>query len=193
MKQWTIAIAAVAVLVAAALGTVYYVAGTPQYSLYLLKRAVRDHDRETFDRHFDVDRIVTSAIEREVGPLPAGPRIVSQKATDTLIPASDALIRERLDERFDDPDAAPVMSMSVDSVRYQNNAAFVTLRDANDGSTTTLTMERMRDRHWKVVDIDLAKANIQYSLKEARERAEALLPPETPAVTRPSLPPDFRP
>jgi hypothetical protein len=73
-------------------------------------------------------------------------------------------------------------------VRYQGNAAIVTLKEPSDGSTTTVTLERMSDRHWKVVEIDLAKIDVQFSLAEVRERAEQLLAPETPKVTKPSLP-----
>lgn len=186
MRSWIIAIASVAALVALTLGALYYVGGTPQYSLYLLRNAVREGDRDTFDHHFDVAKVVTNVVERAVGGVRAGPQIVSQKATDEIIPAADKLIRERIDERFDDPSAAPVLDMGIDSVRYQNNAAFVTLK-GSDGATTTLTLERMRDRHWKVVDLDLAKANVQFSLAEARQKAEELLPPEMPKVTKPDL------
>ena len=188
MKPWTIALAAVVALVAASLGVVYYIGGTPQYSLYLLRKAAREGDRDAFYHYFDVTKVVTNTVERAVGGVPAGPLIVSQKATDMIIPAADKLIRDRIDERLDDPGSAPVMNMSVDSVRYQNNAAFVTLRDASDGSTTTLTLERMSDRQWKVVDLDLSKASVQFSLAEARERAEQLLGPKLPQVSRPALP-----
>jgi hypothetical protein len=189
MNRRNIAIGAAALLILATLGTMYYVAGTPQYSLYLLKKSVADHDRDAFRRYFDIDRVVSSTVERAVGGrIPAGPNVVSDKARNMLIPASEMIIRERLDERFDDPSSAPVLGMKVDSVRYQNNAAFVTLENPSDGSTTALTLERTSDRHWKVVDIDLAKANIQYSLNEARERAEQELPPEMPQVNKGQLP-----
>jgi hypothetical protein len=187
MKTWVIVGAAVGLLAVLGLGTIYYVAGTPQYSLYLLRRAAREGDRDAFYHYFDVDGVVTHAVEHAVGGVKAGPRVVSQKAVDTLIPASSMLIKQRIEERLDDPDSAPILGMSVDSVRYQNNAAFVTLKSPSDGTPTTLMLERMSDRHWKVVDLDLAKANVQYSLDEARERAEDLLPPETPQVTRPGL------
>ncbi len=184
MSKWTIVAAALAVVVLGILGTLYYVAGTPQYTLYLVKKSIASGDREVFYRHFDVGRVVTSAVERAVGGVPAGPGVVSAKANEELIPASDKLIRERIEDRLDDPSAAPVMKMAIDSVRYQNNAAIVTLKDRSDGSTTSLTLERMPDRQWKIVDIDLAEANVQYSLNEARERAEELLPPDLPKVNK---------
>jgi hypothetical protein len=188
MKTWIIVAAVLGAALAATLGTIIYIGGTPQYSLYVLKRAVEDGDRDTFYHHFDVARVVSGSIERAVGGVPAGPRIVSQKATDMLVPAADILIRQRIEERLDDPASAQAMKMKVDSVAYRGKAAIVTLKDPADGSTTVLTLEQMSDRHWKVVDVDLGKINVQFSLAEVRERAEELLAPETPDVTKPKLP-----
>ena len=188
MKAWVIVVAAFALMAAATLGVIYYVGGTPQYSLYVLRRSVQEGDRDTFYHHFDVARVVSSSIERAVGGVPAGPRIVSQKATDMLVPAADILIRQRIEERLDDPSSAAALNMKVDSVRYQGNTAIVTLKDPSDGSTTTLSLERMSDRHWKVVDVDLAKINVDFSLKEVRDRAEELLAPETPKISKPTAP-----
>lgn len=187
-NKWTITAAALLILAAGALGAMYYVAGTPQYSLYQLKRSIADHDRTTFRKHFDVDRVVVATVESKVGNIPAGPNVVSDKAQTMLMPASEAIILERLDERFDDPSSAQILDMKIDAVRYQGDAAFVTLKDPKDGSTTTLTLARNPDRGWRVVAMDLAKANIAYSLDEARQRAEQTFKPEMPAITKPNIP-----
>lgn len=175
----------VAILVIGVLGTMYYIAGTPQYSLYLVGKAARSGDRETFYRHFDVDRVISSSVERAVGGVPAGPRIVSKKATDTLIPAASRLLRERIDEKLDSPDTAPILGMELDGVEQVNNAAIATLRNPSDGSTTKVILVPSGDRHWKIVEIDLAKANIAFDMNEVRERAEELLGPPVPGVTPP--------
>lgn len=188
MKKMYVAIALLAVVAASALGAIYYVAGTPQYSLYLLRKAVREKDYDTFTEHFDVHAVVLHAVERAVGGVAAGPRIVSQKANDVLIPASDKLIRQRLDDQLNQPDAVPALGMEIDSVRYTQFAAYVTLKDPKDGSTTTITMERLPNRQWKVIDVDLGKLGVQYSLEEARQRAEELVPPEMPKTVTPSVP-----
>lgn len=182
-----IVVALVAVLAAGLLGAIYYVAGTPQYSLYLLRNAARDGDRATFRRHFDLERVIASAIERKIGGVPAGPRIVSQKATERLIPAAEELLRERIDERLDDPGAAALLNMEVDSVRHTETAALVTLRDPADGSTTSLTLVPTSGRHWKVVDVDLTKASVNFTIDEVRQRAEATIPPALP-IQRPGMP-----
>lgn len=188
MKRIGIALAVFAALAVVVVGTLYYVAGTPWYSLYVIQKSIREGDRDTFYRHFDVTKVVSHAVDRAVGGIPAGPQIVSQKATEMLIPASDAIIREQIDARFDDPGSAPAAWMKYDSARYQNNFVFVKLADPKDASkSTTVTLERMPDRQWKVVDLDLTKIGVDYTLQAARQRAEELLPPEMPAKRRPNL------
>ena len=188
MKTWQLVTAGLVVVVVGVLGTLYYVAGTPQYSLYVIRKAVRAGDRATFYAHFDTAKVVSSAIQRELrGILPAGPGIVSKKAQDMLIPASEKLIKDRIEARLDEPEPIQQLAMSIDDVKYTGNAAFVTLSNPADGSTTVVQMEQLPNRHWKIVDVDLEKAAIPYSLNEAREKAEQLLPPMLPTPSRPKL------
>lgn len=44
-----------------------YAKGTPQYSLYQLRKAIKNHDADTAMRYFDVDSIVVSQINDIVG------------------------------------------------------------------------------------------------------------------------------
>lgn len=172
------------VLLVIALGAMYYVAGTPAYSLYKLRAAIRDGDFVAFDEHFDTKKVISNAIQREVGGLPAGPRIVSQKAIDMLIPASEKIIKARIQEKLAEK-GSPMLGMSYVGSTYVNNAAIVTLRDPADGSETKITLERLPSRQWKVVDLDLNKAGVTYSLKEAREMAEELMQPIMPTPVKP--------
>jgi hypothetical protein len=187
MKNWQIIAAVVLVLISGTLGTLYYVAGTPHYSLYLVRNAVRGGDRATFYQHFDVKKVVSNAIQRELkGIVPAGPGIVSKKANEILIPAAETIISERLEERLADPSKIKQMSMSLEGVEYSGSVAFVTLVDPADGSSTMLMMERMSNRHWKVVDVDLERASVPFSLNEARERGEELVGPQLPTIRKPT-------
>jgi len=52
-----------ALLLLVALGTWYYVMGTPQYSLYRLGAALRDHDAPGVERFVDIDRVAQAASE----------------------------------------------------------------------------------------------------------------------------------
>lgn len=180
-----------AVLVVVALAAMYYIAGTPAYSLYRLRGAVQSGDFVTFDEHFDTRKVVLNAFQRELGGMPAGPRIISQKAIDILIPPSETLIKQRIQEKLIDPNASPMLKMDYEGATYVNNAAIVTLRDPSDGSETKITLERLPNRQWKVVDLDLNKAGVRYSLNEAREFAESLLQPNMPTPIKPgSVSPD---
>jgi hypothetical protein len=161
-----VAVVAVIAVIALAGGVMYYVSGTPHYSLYLLRRAVREGDRDAFYEHFDVRRVIENTVSRTVGGIRAGPNLMAREATEIMLPAAERVITERIDERLADPAAAPIMDMSVDSVRYQGRAAYVTLRHAADGSTTTIVLEQKRDRKWKVVDLDLSKARVLFQLSD---------------------------
>lgn len=183
-KPIGIGLGVLGVLIVIALGAMYYVAGTPAYSLYKLRAAIRDGDFVTFDEHFDTKKVISNAIQREVGGLPAGPRIVSQKAIDMLIPASEKIIKARIQEKLAEK-GSPMLGMSYVGATYVNNAAIVTLRDPADGSETKITLERLPNRQWKVVDLDLGKAGVTYSLKEAREMAEELMQPIMPTPVKP--------
>lgn len=183
-KPIGIGLGVLGVLIVVALGAMYYVAGTPAYSLYKLRAAIRDGDFVTFDEHFDTKKVISNAIQREVGGLPAGPRIVSQKAIDMLIPASEKIIKARIQEKLSEK-GSPMLGMSYVGATYVNNAAIVTLRDPADGSETKITLERLPNRQWKVVDLDLGKAGVTYSLKEAREMAEDLMQPIMPTPVKP--------
>jgi hypothetical protein len=183
-KPIFIALGVLGVLIVIALGAMYYVAGTPAYSLYKLRAAIREGDFVTFDEHFDTKKVISNAIQREVGGLPAGPRIVSQKAIDMLIPASEKIIKARIQEKLAEK-GSPMLGMSYVGATYVNNAAIVTLRDPADGSETKITLERLPNRQWKVVDLDLGKAGVTYSLKEAREMAEELMQPIMPTPVKP--------
>lgn len=184
-KPIGIGLGVLGVLIVIALGAMYYVAGTPAYSLYKLRAAIREGDFVTFDEHFDTKKVISNAIQRQVGGLPAGPRIVSQKATDLLIPAMEKVIKQRIQERLADANGSPMLGMTYESVTYLNNAAVVSLRDPADGSETKITLERLANRQWKVVDLDLNKAGVSYTIDDFRAAAESLLKPDLPTPVKP--------
>lgn len=58
--RWLLPAAALLLFV---LATWYYVMGTPQYSLYRLSAALRDHDASGAERFVDIDRVAQAASE----------------------------------------------------------------------------------------------------------------------------------
>jgi hypothetical protein len=164
--KWKVAALAVVATIIAILGGMYYVAGTPQYSLYLVRRSIRENDANTFFAHFDQERVIQNAIARAVGGVPAGPDIVSRQAHDVAIPTGKRVLEDRIFERLENPGTIPMLDATIESVDYNGKAAIVTLRLPDGAATTSLVLERMPDRHWKIVDLDLAKADITFSLND---------------------------
>jgi hypothetical protein len=58
-KLLIIGVAVIAVVLA---GAFYYIKGTPQYSLYMLKKAIEQNDSEGAMKYLDVDSIVDTAM-----------------------------------------------------------------------------------------------------------------------------------
>lgn len=184
MKLKIILGAVLALVVIGGLGGAFYAAGTPQYSLYLIKNAIESHDSEAFFELFDTEQVISHTVERAVGGVPAGPKVVSKKATEVLIPAATSVLKEKIQERFDDPTPVPLAGRSIGSVSYQGKYAFVELLGSEDQKPTKITLEQMKSRRWKIVDVDLSQAGISFTLDDARRRAEdtgvpgALLTPD---------------
>lgn len=164
-KWWKVVVAAAVAVVALTLGAMYYVAGTPQYSLYIVRNAVREGDKDTFYYFFDFDRVVRNTISRKVGGIQVGPGFFG-KDPDLGTPVAKRLIRERIEEKLAKPQDVPFDDLSIEDVRYEGKSAYVTLRKKSDGSTSTIAMERMPDRHWKIVDMDLDAVKVPFDVRE---------------------------
>jgi hypothetical protein len=164
---------------------VYYLTGTPMYSLYLVRTAVQEGDSETFFKHFDVSLVGQNATRRIVGGLPAPLQTLASHVSGFTGPAVEAVLRQKIDEKLKDPDKSFVKGKSIESVRYENATAIVTVKSDSDGSTTTITLAQMADRHWKIVDLDLGEHGIRLEIPSAP--AENVSPP--PTAGRPEAPP----
>ena len=186
--NWKAGIGLALVVAIGALGALYYVAGTPQYTLYQLRNAVREKDRATVFKLVDFDKVVAHGVERLMRrPAPAGPEVFSKQGTDYVLPAASELVREKLADELEDPATIALLDAKVDSVTYQNLAALVTLRDPKDDSTTTLTLERRADRGWRLVDVDIRKLGIEPTMEEIGRKAEELKGPSLPEIKKPDL------
>lgn len=150
----------------AGLGGFYYWIGTPLYSLYLLRQAIRSGDREAFYRHFALTAVLENNVERSLDLLPAPIRPFSERATTVLIPLAVPLLEARIDQQLGHPERSPLLKMKLDSVRYEGINAHVTLRHPKDDSTTVLVLSPIANRQWQIVDIDLSQANLGFSWEE---------------------------
>jgi hypothetical protein len=177
MKKLAIVAIVLVVCVAIAAGVgVYYLTGTPLYSLYLVRNAVLDGDSATFYEHFDVGLVAQNATKRMIADLPAPIREYVSRALDFAGPAIETAIRKKIDEKLKATDKSFMQGKSVESVRYQDEMALVSVKNDVDGTTTTITLVQMPSRHWKIVDLDLGKNGISIDL------------PGVPSTTPPALP-----
>lgn len=63
-SRWSI-IAVIVLVILIAIGSgYYYVSATPQYSLYQLGRAIKNHDSDSFYKYFDVDSVTDSVVSQ---------------------------------------------------------------------------------------------------------------------------------
>lgn len=76
------------ILVVAVTGFVY-AKGTPQYSLYQLRKAIENHDADTAMRYFDVDSIVDHQINDIIGQ-------DKKKPTSEFEQMGNNIVRERM-------------------------------------------------------------------------------------------------
>jgi hypothetical protein len=183
-KLAVIAIVLVACLAVAIGAGLYYVTGTPLYSLYLVRNAVQESDSATFFEHFDVGLVAQNATRRMIEGLPAPVQEFASRASDFAGPTVETALRQKIDEKLEDPDKSFVKGKSVESVRYDDEMAYVSVKNDADGSTTTITLVQMPNRHWKIVDLDLGKNGITMELP----RTPIGLPPALKDATSPALP-----
>lgn len=182
---------ALVVLVLLGASGIYFFTGTPVYSLYLIRKAVQEGDRDTFFYLFDIEQVVQNAVDRFQKKQPGKKRDRS-KITRFLIKAAEPAIKEQIDERLKEPDKIPLTKMSFDSYWYEGGNAHVRLRDS-DGSTTVVVMEPIQNRRWKVVDLDLEKAGVDYSDEKFDRDLKDILPSDLPEEHNPDFTiPEFK-
>ncbi|MBI4748704.1 MAG: hypothetical protein HY774_09445 [Acidobacteria bacterium] len=157
-------IAIVVVVVVVVAGAAYYATGTPVYSLYVLRKALREQDRDQFYHHFDVRRVVEHTVEQKVSPTIKS--YLPLMGRDTALDLAESIVRRKIDERLAHPESISFGKMTLASINQQGKTAQVTLRNPKDDSTTVVGMEQMSDRHWKIVEIDLSQADASVSPEE---------------------------
>jgi hypothetical protein len=130
----------------------YFLLGMPVYSLYRLRAAVRDDDRDAFYRHFDARRVAESALARRVGARPA----------EVFVGPAERALRAAIDRKLGGEERASYAAMELESMERQGEQLHVRLRGAS--RQTTLVLEQLPDRLWTIVDIDLEAAGVDADL-----------------------------
>ena len=126
----------------------YFLLGMPAYSLYTIRNAVRDGDRETFYRHFDARSVAERALARRLGV----------RAGEALAGPAERALRAAIDAKLGGPGRAQLAGMELESMERAGAETHVRLRGGS--GPTTLVLEQMPDRMWKIVDVDLEAAGL---------------------------------
>jgi hypothetical protein len=158
-------------------GSLYYVQGTPRYSLYQMGKAIKDHDSERFVTFLDIDKIVDGLVKSTVKEVednvsrqePSGSQSkddkISQRGRDlvtTLMPqvakALKPILRKQIQMAIEHigrkNNVSPLGVCILSEVEKKGEIAEVRVK-AGKKKTYHFTMERTPQRLWKVVNIDI--------------------------------------
>jgi len=153
----------------------YYWQGTPRYSLYQMAKAIKNNDPQTFLVYIDMDQVLEGLVaepfeemRRKFSPnadSKAPPQkesfrrnkrlqgIISQLAQVLKPELEQQLIRAIQDIEQKDR-ISPFSFAFLSQVREEGNKAQVTVRAPKD-ETYQFTMERMPEKVWKVIKLDV--------------------------------------
>lgn len=138
----------------------YYVTGTPAYSLYLLRNAVRDGDRATFYHHFDTGRVAEAFVADKFANAPPA---VPRKAVAGFV---ERVLKQKVEEKLAGGERAELAGMELESMDRRGRTASVVV--ASPSKRITFELEQMDDRRWKVVALDLERAGIPVEMPDPR-------------------------
>ena len=149
----------------------YYVPGTPEYSLYLLVRAIQDRDRVAADRYLSREKIADSVVDQAMQTAVAkgvksGGDVLALGLAQMMRPALTHTVRDLLgvalqgamdEDAFKDLRGSAFRTfMAVRrgvAVKQSGSTARVTV-SLRDGKPTQLVMSQGPDRLWQIVAID---------------------------------------
>lgn len=163
------ALIAFGVLIAlAGLGAYWYWTTTPRYALWTLDRAVRTGDPGTFDRHVDMDSIITASVKqtidakaRETG-LPLG-RLFAAFPGAPLGKVAGGVIRETLrDQILTGPPADGALSIhdvafadaTISTINETNARATIPITPQNSDITYEARVTLIRTGNiWRIIEV----------------------------------------
>lgn len=163
MKKKTLIIIGIIVLAIALClgGLYYYISGTPQYSLYQLAQAVKNHDSETVMQYFDIDRVVSQTMDvvsQQIQSDTSSEDDFTKSLADAILPGmidqEKQTIKNDLVNKIEDiskngSDNQMVKS-KIQKVVREGKSAEVTINYGNN-DTMTFKMIQEQNRRWKIV------------------------------------------
>ena len=178
-KKWLKFVGGIIIVAFVLGGSYYYISGTPQYSLYKLKKSIENHNSEQFYKYVDVDTVISSLTnwawkevdqkiekekpEGEWGLLgyELGKGFV-ELLKPTIKEYLTATVKEAITTGFKEIEGEKEMEetfkkISYTDIKVQKDGKVANVEIPhflNDGSSLKLKMRQTPDRYWKVIEIN---------------------------------------
>lgn len=145
----------------------YYMKGTPKYSLYLVKKAIKNHDSLTFNKYVDIDRVTNGLIETATKKYddemkkdnnPFGG--IGKGMFQAMLPGLKEQMKSGLDKSIEeisedkDNKYGTLELVKVKQILQEGKSAKVTLLNAQN-EEIRLDMVQTPERYWQIVGINL--------------------------------------
>ncbi len=144
-------------LAAAIGGGYYYFIGTPTYSLYQLKKSIKNHDSITFNKYVDadriIDRLVTDAMEGAETELSDNP--FAGFAKTLLLSMKDEFkssLNKSVEEISNGKDNN-LTKLTIKDIAKEGKSANVTLKNP-ENEELHLSMIKVPEGYWKIVSVN---------------------------------------
>lgn len=133
----------------------YYFIGTPTYSLYEIKEAMKKHDTERFKKYVDIDSITDNLLNEaskkmDTGEDPTG-ALSGLKAL--VISAMRPAIKNAIEKSIEDAKNDSDTKFTIKRIDKDKDTA-TAIVESSKGGEMTLLMKKTPNRYWQVVGID---------------------------------------
>ena len=179
-KKFIAIFIALVIIIAGAYGYYHFVfTRTPEYSVNIIRTAVKNHDAETFNKHVDIDSIVNDWIDKEVEK---DASVKNDPLASALVPVTKNIlagsIKNAVTAAVADTQAnssktgaatsSPIDNVTADkgdlslkdvsSVKNADDTAEITLVVENTTKKTSATIKlkasRLTDGTWKIIALE---------------------------------------
>ena len=177
LKRFLLSFVILSFLSLIGLGGYYYWQGTPQYSLYQMAKAIKNHNSKSFLLYLDIDQIVDGLadstfkeVEKKTSPTTSSekgkkhnsPSINAKDAVKNLMPqvikALKPILKKQLIKVVEDigqeRTVSPLAFCVLSKMKKGSHFAEVVI-NIKKNQTYAFTMARQPNRLWKVVRINI--------------------------------------
>ncbi len=179
-KKFIAIFIALIIIIAGAYGYYHFVfTRTPEYSVNIIRTAVKNHDAETFNKHVDIDSIVNDWIDKEVEK---DASVKNDPLASALVPVTKNILAGSIknavtaaiadtqanSSKTDAATSSPIDNVTADkgdlslkdvsSVKNADDTAEITLVVENAAKKTSATIKlkasRLTDGTWKIIALE---------------------------------------